>query len=458
MLIVNADLGGSRVAVRFDRRITEIAAGLTPSCGERVFDARGGALLPGLHDHHMHFLATAAWAHSVDCGDARITTSEPLRQLLQQHPGDDWIRGVNYHESVAGELLRGEIDALIHHRPVRIQHRSGKVWMLNSAAIERVDLQSFADLAGVEVDAKGAVTGRLFRLDDWLRERLASDLETDVKALSERLSSYGITGFTDTSATNTDDTAALFADWRSQGLLRQRVMLMGGDQLCEGPLKIVLDEDALPPLPELIRRLRRARAAGRALAFHCVTHIELLFALSALDAVEPDRRDRIEHGAIVYDEVLGLLRERGVSVVTQPGFLWQRGERYLQDLSGLEIDHLYRHAGLAAAGINVVVSSDAPYGPLNPWQVIDAASRRSTREGKVIGRSERVAVDAALAGYLRQPDCLTAPPRSIAIGALADMCVIQKPWRECCDATVDGSVLATFYDGEQVYQADELRS
>ena len=42
----------------------------------------------------------------------------------------------------------------------------------------------------------------------------------------------------------------------------------------------------------------------------------------------------------------------------------------------------------AAAGINVVVSSDAPYGLLNPWQVIHAATERRTREGKIIGADE----------------------------------------------------------------------
>ena len=69
-----------------------------------------------------------------------------------------------------------------------------------------------------------------------------------------------------------------FADWHSQGILRQR-QLMGGDDLCTPPLKVILDEDALPPLPDLIARLARARA-GRSFAFHCVTHVELLFALA----------------------------------------------------------------------------------------------------------------------------------------------------------------------------------
>ncbi|WP_229758442.1 hypothetical protein [Peterkaempfera bronchialis] len=44
-----------------------------------------------------------------------------------------WVRGVGYHESVAGPLDRDRLDALVAHRPVRVQHRSGALWILNSA-------------------------------------------------------------------------------------------------------------------------------------------------------------------------------------------------------------------------------------------------------------------------------------------------------------------------------------
>ena len=37
-------------------RIDEIGRGLARHPGETAIDARGGALLPGLHDHHMHLL------------------------------------------------------------------------------------------------------------------------------------------------------------------------------------------------------------------------------------------------------------------------------------------------------------------------------------------------------------------------------------------------------------------
>ena len=451
MLIVDADVDGARLDVRFNDKILELNSRIQPAPGEGVIDAKGGALLPGLHDHHMHFLATAAWANSVNCGAVDITGPEELGRLLKKQTGSGWLRGVNYHESIAGELQVKALDELADHRPIRIQHRSGKVWMLNSAAIELLQLQQYADIDGVEVDTSGAVTGRLFRLDGWLRERLAADLVSDISSLSRELSSYGVTGFTDTSATNSQQTAQLLADWQAKGVIQQDVLLMGDDSLDAGPLKVVLDEDSLPQLDDLVRRLQRARERGRSIAFHCVSHLELLFALSALDQAPADPRDRIEHGAIVYDEMLPQLQQRGVSVVTQPGFLWQRGDQYLQDLAPREAAVLYRNRTLQEAGVNTVVSSDAPYGPVNPWQVMDAASRRTTRSGAIIGNEERIHPDDSLRGYLLHAHGLQEPKREIKICAMADFCLLQQPWCEAKKRVAEVEVQVTVRAGEVVF-------
>ena len=42
------------------------AAGPDLSCRGEVLDGGGGALLPGLHDHHIHLLATAARFDTLD--------------------------------------------------------------------------------------------------------------------------------------------------------------------------------------------------------------------------------------------------------------------------------------------------------------------------------------------------------------------------------------------------------
>ena len=64
-----------------------------------MVDAAGGALLPGLHDHHVHLMAMAAARDSVDVGTAGLAA-------LRTAPGDDWVRAVGYHESIAGPLDR----------------------------------------------------------------------------------------------------------------------------------------------------------------------------------------------------------------------------------------------------------------------------------------------------------------------------------------------------------------
>jgi dihydroorotase-like cyclic amidohydrolase len=61
MLIRQATLPDGHVAdVRVDERIVDIADRLDPLGSEHVLDVEGGAVLPGLHDHHLHLRAMAA--------------------------------------------------------------------------------------------------------------------------------------------------------------------------------------------------------------------------------------------------------------------------------------------------------------------------------------------------------------------------------------------------------------
>ena len=46
--------------------ILAVEPGLRPEPGEHVIDGQGGALVPGLHDHHLHLRAAVAARESVD--------------------------------------------------------------------------------------------------------------------------------------------------------------------------------------------------------------------------------------------------------------------------------------------------------------------------------------------------------------------------------------------------------
>ena len=129
MLIRNAEVHGhGRADLRIRAgRIASIGA-LAPEPGEPIIEARGGALLPGLHDHHIHLAALSAKRASVACGPPEVIDAETLARNLCKAPGNGWIRGVGYHESVLGSLPdAAALDRLIADRPVRIQHRSGRM-------------------------------------------------------------------------------------------------------------------------------------------------------------------------------------------------------------------------------------------------------------------------------------------------------------------------------------------
>jgi Amidohydrolase family len=64
---------------------------------------------------------------------------------------------------------------------------------------------------------------------------------------------------------------------------------------------------------------------------------------------------------------------------------------------------LYRCATLLRAQIPVALSSDPPFGPLDPWAVIAAATGRRTASGEVAGPGERITFAQALDAYLAPP-------------------------------------------------------
>jgi predicted amidohydrolase YtcJ len=108
---------------------------------------------------------------------------------------------------------------------------------------------------------------------------------------------------------------------------------------------------------------------------------------------------------------------------------------------------LCRYRSLSDAGVVVVPSSDAPYGPVDPWQIMAAARDRLTPNGSVLGRDEAVPVGGALDGFLRPLDDLSAPPRHLASGAPADLVLLHVPLAEMLAQPAAELVRATWIDG-----------
>ena len=459
LLIAQAELGaGAPCDVRIrNGRISELRVGLDPAPGEIRLDARGGALLPGLHDHHIHLMSLAAALDSLPCGPPAVCSRPQLVETLRAAGSEiGWLRGVGYHESVAGELDRWQLDAWLAHRPLRIQHRSGALWMLNSAAVESLRLEHGERPAGVERDSRGRVTGRLFGLDDWLGRQLPPARAPRLAPVGERLARLGLTALTDATAGNTAAELERLTAAVERAELPQRLLVMGVPTLppsthvrvTRGHVKYVLAEDQLPDIDELAASIRSAHDAGRDVAIHCVTLAELVLAASALGAGGCRLGDRIEHASVTPPDVMDMLAPLPVTVVTQPNFIFERGDAYRVDVESRDRPWLYRCRGFLAAGLRLGAGTDAPFGDPDPWAAMRAAVERRSVSGRVLGVEETLTPEQALALFTSPARAPGTPPPPLRPGAVADLCLLDRPWLAARDRLDAEAVVATIRDGE----------
>ena len=431
MLIRDAVLlDGGTVDIRVGAAVEAVGPGLAPGPGEEVLDAAGGTVIPGLHDHHAHLHAAAAALDSVPVGPAVVRDRDGLRRALAAAPvgADGWIRAVGYHEAVAGPLDRRLLDALSPPVPVRVQHRSGVLWTLNSIGLARVGLADHPDgrLRSADAGWSAALPRRPTRLGE----------------LSARLAACGVTGITDaTPDLGIEDIVALKTAQRG-GPLRQRVH-------CLAPGKRILHDDRLD-LDELTAWIA-ARHTDGPVALHCVTAAQLVVALAALRAAGTRPGDRIEHAAVVPDDTLGELAELGVTVVTQPNFVAERGDQYRTDVPAAEQHELWRLKSLLLAGIPVALSTDAPFGAGDPWAAMRAAVHRTTAAGHVLNPAERIDAATALTLFLGDAH-RPARPRRIAVGEPGDLCVLAAPPPRVLAELDAGLVAATVVAGRVVHR------
>ena len=462
----SAEDGLALLNVRFDELPAQTAVIGTggirfcdaPPAGLPVVDAQGGRLIPGLIDHHVHLMAAAVATTSIDLSHLSGDDMSALSDVLRGAAATGRIRAVGLDDQNGPLLDARRIDAMVSAVPVRIQYRTGSLWVLNSIGLDEA-------LDGLEIvpeaferDSAGRLTGRVWRGDHWLRRPAAT--APSMAALGRDLARWGVTSVTDASAT-TDQAQAQCLALAARDVLPQRLTLMSGEDLISsqgyrvGPVKLLLDDSSLPELSYVVAMIRWARSVGRSVAAHCVTPAELALMLAAWEQAGVAAGDRVEHGAQIPESFLPGLAALGVTVIANPGFVFSRGDRYLARIGKQEQSEICRLASLQRAGIALAAGSDAPYGPLNPWVAVRAAVSRSTQCGATLGIDEQLSGRAALALFSGTAERPGAPVSRAEFEAAADVAIL-KP-----DALVGvdlDPVAATFIGGRLIYACDEIRA
>ncbi len=369
------------------------------------------------------------------------------------------MRAVGYHESVAGDLDRTVLDQVLAAVPVRVQHRSGSLWVVNSAGVDRLGLAA-VELPGVERDGSGRPTGRLYRMDRWLGDRLGP-APLDLAGTSATLASFGVTGVTDATPGATAAGIGELVAEVDAGRVVQRLHLMCPPTVARwdhplvtrGPHKVLLDDRSLPTPDALAETVADSHRAGAPVAVHCVTAVQLVVAVGAFEQAGSTAGDRIEHASVVPLGLLPAIGRLGLTVVTNPSFVAERGDAYLVDVDPADRPDLYRCRSLLQAGISLAAGTDAPFAGPDPQAAVAAAVSRRTRSGRALGPAEAVGRPAALALFCGRAHA-PATPRRLVPGQPADLFVAdpvdpeapEGAWRASAATVVAGRVVHRLAD------------
>ncbi len=457
-VISNTEVDGRLVSVVIEDGIIVAIDEALSANDAGVIDANRGALIPGLHDHHVHLLAMAARLEGVDL-DA-LEDADAFDRALQTaaaSDGDSWVRASGYDEHRHGPLDCHRLDELVGRAKVRVQHRSGLAWVLSSAGLDAVlqgDIPS-----GVERNASGEPTGRLLRLDAWLAKRVGLTAPS-LQKIGAQLASFGVTGVTDATYNLGAGRAELLRQAVRSGSLPQTLTLLGvnDDERASieswatvGPVKILVDEVVGLDVDLLAKQIEVHHAVGRAVAIHAVSRAETVTVATALAIAGMHPGDRIEHGSVLPEDLDSLLAEGGVTVIVQPALVSERGDHYLEVVDGDDLPILHRAASLLRAGVRVAAGSDAPVTSADPWLAIAAASKRTTRTGQHLGVTERVDAATALGWYLTDPLDPGGAIRRVKVGARADLCLLDAPLADVLADPSASHVHKTWVGGRLVY-------
>ncbi|MBI4318513.1 MAG: amidohydrolase [Chloroflexi bacterium] len=432
-----------------------------------VLEFPGKCVVPGFHDAHIHLLACAANRLGVDCGPGAVSSISGIQQAIQQRahslPAGTWIRAGNYDEFRLAERrhpTRWDLDVAATEHPVKLQHRSLHASVLNSVALQRVgmlgarsqyprDLSDGTDRTSQESD------GLLYEQDDVLNAITPiaeEELRGSLRVVLSDLLAEGITSVHDATFRNG------LADWNrlrdvcAEAGLRPRIGFMvglpnveqfaaaglapgfGDEWLRIGGAKAMLTEaDGCfrPSTEELGAQVRHARRLGYWVAVHAVEESCVCVAVEALAGTafrSSAIAHRIEHASIVPPPLVDRMAEARVAVVTQPGFIYHSGDRYLADVEEHLHPWLYPLRSLLKKGIPVGAGSDAPVAPARPLEGICAAATRMSSGERGVGQREKITVEQALGLYTSGSALACGEAGSkgaIQPGKLADLVVLS---------------------------------
>ncbi len=417
----------------------------------RVIDAKGGTVIPGFNDAHVHFMAIGNTFSSLDLNgiDTPAKLAEKLKHYVRFLPKGRWILGSGGDDALwkadAASLAKA-LDASAPDNPVFLYHTEPASALANAAAMKNGNVKQTEG----GVVTRGALERIRFAVPRDHSSRWAEIAET----ATNYAASFGITSVQDV---HSDDMAEVYRELERAGKLKTRVYdcISLGDAVAKKIAPPKNDPEAMVRAgcvkgthdgddewtPKLLADVVAADKAGWQIAVHAIGTRATSAVLDVFEAAigengTRDRRFKLEHAEGISSDDLKRVGKMNITASIQP-YLFGGGAGFR---SGY-------YLGLQNAGIRLAYGSDAPMTAFDPLLTVKAAD------------GEEPSVKDAVFGYTMgsaYAEFTEKQKGSIGPGKLADIVILSGDLLKGTSMTKALVVVAvTIVDGKVVYTANK---
>jgi predicted amidohydrolase YtcJ len=485
----------------------------------RMIERAGAFATPGLIDAHGHLTDLGATQEQIDLrGIASLDeVAHRVKRWIETHPGDSWVRGQNWDQSLwpGGAFPTAAVlDAVAPDRPVWLVRVDGHAGWANSEAMRRggVNRESKAPSDGQIIrDPQGNPTGVFVDGAKGLVSRhipaaTRADFARQILAGQELVLKAGLTGVHDAGVSALE--AEAYRDLDRAGRLKLRVYGMAsvperelvryashppikprpGARFEMRAIKVFIDgamgsrggllyepysddpdnRGLLLIDPKLLEQATtEALRHGWQVATHAIGDRGNALVLDAYAAARKavasaaDPRLRIEHAQVVRQSDVARFAALKVIASMQPSHAID-DMRWADARLGLERARgAYAWRWFLDAGVSVAFGSDFPVEVVNPFYGIYAALTREDEKGQPRGGwhpDQKMTLDETLRAFTAGSAFASFDEDRLGVlkpGLRADLTVVDRDLFKVEPASLlKSEVVMTVIDGEVVFEAN----
>jgi predicted amidohydrolase YtcJ len=483
-----------------------------------VINLNGKTLMPGFIDAHAHLelYGTNALGVNGKVAQSIEELKEKLDAKVMITPSGQWVRGWGYNQNYLAEdrhPTRWDLDQVSTEHPIIVVRTCGHISVVNSKALEiaGIDENTSDPIGGKFVrDEEGVPTGALLEQAHMnmmlVAQFTGEEIMEGLKIASADFLSKGITSVHDAGGYDTTHFSYLY-DAVEKGIIKQRVYVMygglhdapvivhkgiqagiksglGNQYFRIGPAKVFIDGSSSGPTAktrqpytsnkndsgilylnqeELSKTLGEAHKNGWQITAHAIGDEAVEMMINSIEQAlfenpRVDHRHRIEHACMVPADLLKRMKKLNIIPIPNPAFIYEFGDGYVKDY-GERVETMFPVQSFVREGIPAAIGSDSPITSYDPMIGISAAVNRISKNGRLVGPSQRAELIEVLKMYTLNGAYASFEEDikgSLMPGKLADIVVLDQ---SILDTPIDKintlEVEMTILDGVIMYKHEK---